>query len=101
MRNNSLNELAEILAFVGERAQEGHMTLEEVHTWADIIIGHCTIWATAQELAAFYGQSEHNVRSVINRRYMGKPKRRVYYSFNQFRKIVPEGWKCHIQKADI
>ena len=95
MQNDSRNALTEILTFVLSRVQSGQMTLEEVNSWVDIILGSCTIWATAEELAAFYGQSEQNVRSLINRRYVGKPKRRVYYSFNLFSRIVPQSWKSH------
>lgn len=100
MQNDS-NELAEILSFVADRARNGQMTLEEVNSWVDVILSRSTIWATAEELADFYGQSEHNVRCIINRRYLGKPKRRVYYSFNTFRKIVPKSWKCHMHAPDI
>jgi len=99
MQNDS-NELAEILSFAAGRARSGQITLEEVKSWVDVILSRSTIWATAEELADFYGQSEHNVRSIINRRYLGKPKRRVYYSFNAFRKIVPKTWVCHMKAAD-
>ena len=51
------------------------------------------IVATIDDLAAFYGQPNGNVRSLINRRMIQKPQRRVYYSFNAFSKIVPEKWK--------
>ena len=101
MQNDSTNELADILSFVRERAKTGRMTMAEVHTWIDIIMGHCTIWATVEELASFYGQSEHNVRCVINRKYLGKPKRRVYYSYNQFSKLVPQSWKCRKKSLEI
>ena len=92
---NETNELATLLEFTTERAKSGQMSLEEVKSWLDVLLEHSTLWATVEELADFFGQSERNVRSLINRRYVGKPKRRVYYSFNQFSKIVPKSWKCH------
>lgn len=92
---NETNELATILEFTTERAKSGQKSLEEVKSWLDVLLEHSTLWATVEELADFFGQSERNVRSLINRRYVGKPKRRVYYSFNQFSKIVPKSWKCH------
>ena len=88
-----MNELASILDFASERAKNGQMTLEEVKSWLDMLLERTTLWATVEELAAYYGQSEQNVRCVLNRKYIGKPKRRVYYSFNQFSKIVPKRWK--------
>lgn len=89
---NEVNELATLLEFTTQRAKSGRMSLEEVRSWLDVLLERSIIWATVEELAAYYGQSEHNVRSVINRRYFGKPKRRVYYSFNQFSRIVPKSW---------
>lgn len=97
---NEANELARILDFASERAKTGQMTLEEVHSWLEVLLERSTLWATVEELAAYYGQSEHNVRSLINRRYMGKPKRRVYYSFNQFSKIIPKSWECRSKVSD-
>lgn len=99
MQNDS-NELVRLLAFAVKRVESGQMSLEEINSWYEIILERSTLWATVEELAAFYGKSETNVRSLINRRYMGKPKRRVYYSYNQFSKIVPKSWKCHGNTAD-
>ena len=87
---NEVNELASILDFASERAKNGQMTLDEVKSWLEILLERSTLWATVEELAAYYGQSEQNVRTLISRRYLGKPKRRVYYSFNQFSSIVPK-----------
>lgn len=97
---NEVNELATLLEFTTQRAKSGQMSLEEVRSWLDVLLERSIIWATVEELAAYYGQSEHNVRSVINRRYFGKPKRRVYYSFNQFSRIIPKSWNCHREITD-
>lgn len=97
---NEVNELATLLEFTASRAKSGQMSLEEVRSWLDMLLERSILWATVEELADYYKQSEHNVRSLINRRYVGNPKRRVYYSFNQFSKIVPKSWLCHKQKTD-
>jgi len=97
---NEVNELASILEFASERARSGQMTLEEVRSWLEVLLDRSTLWATVEELAGFYGQSEHNVRCLINRRYIGRPKRRVYYSFGQFSRIIPKSWKCRKEMAD-
>lgn len=97
---NEVNELASILDFASERAKNGQMTLDEVRSWLDMLLDRSVLWATVEELSAYYGQSEHNVRCVINRRYIGKPKRRVYYSFNQFSRIVPKTWKIRNKVVD-
>ena len=90
-----VNELADLLEFAAKRARNGQMTLGEVNSLCDAVLEHSDVMASVQELAEHYGQSEHNVRCVINRKMMSKPVRKVYYSFNKFSKVVPKKWKCH------
>lgn len=47
----------------------------------------------ADDFASYYGKTTGNVRNVINRRMIEKPVRRVYYSFDAFRRIVPNTWR--------
>lgn len=49
--------------------------------------------ASIKDLANFFGVSEANVRSTINRKLIEKPRRRVYYRFQSFLKIAPERWR--------
>lgn len=90
---NEVNELAELLDFAATRARSGQMTLGEVNSLRDAVLENSDVMASVQELAEHYGQSEHNVRCVINRKMISKPVRKVYYSFNKFSKIVPKSWK--------
>lgn len=39
-----------------------------------------------------YGQSTSNVRNIIARNNVGKPKRRVYYNLMEFIKHIPKSW---------
>ena len=86
--------MAELLDFAATRARSGQMTLGEVNSLRDAMLENSDVMASVQELAEHYGQSEHNVRCVINRKMISKPVRKVYYSFNKFSKIVPKSWKC-------
>ena len=47
---------------------------------------------TIEDLALHYNQSESNVRNVIARFYIKKPKRRVFYNFLEFLKVMPDKW---------
>ena len=89
-----VNELADLLDFAASRARRGQITLGEVNSLRDAVLENSDVMASVQELAEHYGQSEHNVRCVINRKMISKPVRKVYYSFNKFSKIVPKSWKC-------
>lgn len=84
--------LAEMLGFVKHRVEKGWFTLEEMS-----MLGHfadCVpIYATVEDLASYYGKSETAIRSVIHRRMMSKPKRRVLYDFHEFQRVVPDKWR--------
>ena len=49
--------------------------------------------ATIKEIADFYGQSESNVRNVVSRKSVSKPKRAVLYNFIDVTKIIPKSWR--------
>lgn len=87
--------LSEFLSYLQYKVDNDLLTMEEVESMARSIEENITILGTAEDFAHFYGQSRTNVSSVINRRMIERPTRKVYYRFNAFRKIIPEKWKNH------
>lgn len=83
----------EFLDFLKYKVENDLLSMEDINSIAKVIKEDLEIVGTLDDLAAFYGQSKTNVSSVIKRRMIKKPQRRVYYSFNAFQKIVPEKWK--------
>lgn len=83
----------EFLDFLKYKVENDLLSMDDIDSIARAIKQDLKIVATSDDLAAFYGQSNGNVRSLISRRMIQKPQRRVYYSFNAFSKIVPEKWK--------
>lgn len=83
----------EFLDFLKYKVENDLLAMEDIDSIASAIKEDLKIVATSDDLATFYGQSNGNVRSLISRRMIQKPHRRVYYSFNAFSKIVPERWK--------
>ena len=83
----------EFLDFLKYKVENDLLSMDDIDSIARAIKQDLKIVATCDDLAAFYGQSNGNVRSLISRRMIQKPQRRVYYSFNAFSKIVPEKWK--------
>lgn len=47
---------------------------------------------TIGELAEYYNQSESNVRNVLSRNYIGKPRRKLLYNFMKVIKVIPKTW---------
>ena len=84
--------LAEMLGFVKHRVENGWFTMEEMS-----MLGHFAdsvpIYATVEDLASYYGKSETAIRSVIHRKMMSKPKRRVLYDFHEFQRVIPDKWR--------
>ena len=100
-RNISKEILCEFLDFIRFKIANDRLTSEEAYSLVESILRSLPLRATVKELARFYGQSEHNVRCVINRKVSEKPQRRVYYSFSAFSKAVPDTWKkCRKDKSD-
>lgn len=87
--------LLEFLDFIRFKVENNLLTMEEIDGAARMIEEHIPLVGTADDLARFYGQSMTNVSSVINRRMIKKPIRRVFHSFNEFRKVVPKSWITH------
>lgn len=91
--------LLEFLDFLRFKVDNDLLTAADVESVARAVEETLPVYATADDLARFYGQPRTNVSSLINRKMLDKPVRRVYYRFNVFRRLVPEKWKCSTQGA--
>ena len=89
---DSKQELKEIFEFAIYKLDNNLCTPDEMNSFADAAKEHLNLLATTEEMAKFYGVSDHQVRSAINRKLISKPKRRVYYRFLDFMKVAPEKW---------
>ena len=91
--DNSIREaLADFLGMLSQKARTGQLTDDDVSVITRAIREGGGIHATVKDLARFYGQSENNIRHVINRNILPAPERRVYHDFCAFRKRVPASW---------
>lgn len=84
--------LCECACFIGRKIKDGTVTASDVRTMFDTLSSTCGVDASIREIARHFGQSEVNVRSLIKRRILGKPRRRVYYDFNEVCRKVPSSW---------
>ena len=82
----------EFLEFLHFKIENDLMTMGEIEVLAKAISERMSLLGTTDDFAQFYGQTRTNVASVINRRMIPKPVRRVYYPFSAFCKIVPQKW---------
>lgn len=85
--------LIDILDFLRFQLVNDHCTAEQMKAIHDSLTKEIAVEATADDLAKFFGQSKENVRNVLSRSPMPKPKRRVYYSFISFLKHIPKTWR--------
>lgn len=84
--------LIEILDYLKNKLLEDKCTEEEIALMAKVVSENIKAEATIPDIAKHFGQSESNVRNIIARSYIGKPKRRVYYDFVEFVKHAPKVW---------
>ena len=85
--------LCEFFGFMKHKIETGGLTLEEQQALLRIIEDSVPVYATAEDLASYYGKSQEAVHLVVHRKLLSKPKRRVLYDFREFRRIVPDKWK--------
>lgn len=88
--------LSEILDFYKYKVDNNLCTQEEIESASRVLQENMEMYGSISDFAKFYGVSEQNVRTTINRKLFAKPVRKVLYPFHLFRRIVPEKWKKEI-----
>lgn len=87
------HNLSEIIGYIKYKVDNDLCTPEEIEAVSKMAMENLKLYGTIEDLAKFYEVPESNVRNTINRKMIEKPKRRVYYRFLSFMKIVPEKWR--------
>lgn len=85
--------LLEFLDFLKYKIANGSLTKTEIDSIFNTFVENSSICGTIDDLARFYHQSPNNIKVVINRKLLSKPKRKVLYSFNDFAKVKPNSWE--------
>jgi len=91
--------LDDVLEMLQQKIRRGRLTLSDFRSIFNALAEGGGISATISDLAEFYGTSEVNVRSVIKRRAVGEPQRRVYYDFLKFNRQAPSSWHRRRSKS--
>lgn len=84
--------LLEIIDFYRYKIVNDKCTSDDMKAAFELLHDNAVSEATIRDIAVHYGQSESNVRNVLSRSYIGKPKRRVHYDFMKVLKIIPSSW---------
>ena len=92
-KNVAKKIILEFLDYLRYKVESDKLTMEETRSIARVIDEGLTLSGTADDFAEFYGQSRDNVKVVISRKLLDKPRRRVFYRFNTFRRVIPESWR--------
>ena len=87
------NNLSEIIGYIKYKVDNNLCTPEEIESVSRMAMENLELYGTIEDMAKFYNVPESKVRNTINRKMIDKPKRRVYYRFLSFLKIVPEKWR--------
>lgn len=88
--------LSDMLAFYKQKVDNDECSLEEMESLKNAFSDNVKAYGTVEDIAKLYGQSESNVRNLINRRSIPKdmkPKRRVLYRFDWLVRHIPDNWR--------
>ena len=87
------NEILEVLEFWKYKVANNLCTPEEMESLSKMLQENMDMYGTVEDFAKFFDVSETQIRTTINRKMIDKPKRRVYYRFMSFLKIIPKSWR--------
>lgn len=87
------HNLSEIIGYIKYKVDNNLCTPEEIESVSRMAMENLELYGTIEDLAKFYDVPESKIRNTINRKMIEKPKRRVYYKFISFMKIVPGKWR--------
>ena len=87
------NNLSEIIGYIKYKVDNDLCTPEEIESVSRMAMENLELYGTIEDMASFYNVPESKVRNTINRKMIEKPKRRVYYRFLSFMRIVPNKWR--------
>lgn len=85
--------ILDFLDFIRFKVENDTLTLEETESLSHMFENNLILTGTIDDIAKFYGKPKENVRVVMSRKVLSKPRRCVLHSFNAFRKAVPDKWK--------
>lgn len=89
---NNLKLLSEFLDFLKYKLDNNKLTLSEIDGLKKAFTENINLTGTAEDIAIFYHKQPQDVRNVVHRKMLSRPERKVYYSFNEFQKVVPDKW---------
>lgn len=84
--------LLDIIDYYRYKIDSDQCTESDMRSAFNLLSNNLVCDTTIKDLALHYNQSESNVRNVIARFYIPKPKRRVFYNFIEFLKVMPDKW---------
>lgn len=84
--------LSEFLGFLKYKVDNDLITMDDMSSILAAFSAGMEVGGTVEDFAGFYGQTVTNVRSVIKRRMVRRPQRKVLYPFGTFQHLVPEKW---------
>ncbi|MBD5367248.1 MAG: hypothetical protein HDR82_09690 [Bacteroides sp.] len=85
--------IIDILDYMKWEVMNDRCTPEQLRSIHDSIVREVAVEGTADDLAEYFGKRKENVRNVLSRSPMPRPKRRVYYCVRSFMRFMPRTWR--------
>ena len=94
MENNTCKVLLlEFLDFIRFKIENNSLTTSELQGLFHAFAENINLQGTAEDIAKFYKRTPQDVRTIVNRKMLTPPQRKVHYSMNEFIRIAPPKWR--------
>ena len=94
MRDNKTGKkmLSAFFGFLKDQIDNDVLSMEDFESLVEIVENDLSLSGTADDFARYFHKTPVAIRSILSRRLLPKPKRRVMYDFKAFLKTAPSSW---------
>ena len=84
--------LSSFFGFLKDQIDNDCLSMEDFENLVSVVENDLSLKGTADAFARYFHKSPVAIRSVLSRRLLPKPTRRVTYDFKSFLKQAPDSW---------
>ena len=84
--------LSSFFGFLKDQIDNDCLSMEDFEALVSVVENDLTLSGTSDDFARYFHKTPVAVRSVLSRRLLPKPRRRVLYDFKSFIREAPNSW---------
>lgn len=84
--------LSSFFGFLKDQIDNDCLSMEDFEALVSVVENDLSLSGTSDDFARYFHKTPVAVRSILSRRLLPKPKRRVMHDFKAFVKVAPDSW---------